>query len=61
MGTMDEITIERPDYEHLIYELAEAKATIKAFSVFVNASRYAIERKTCGAFFGFQVEEDDGD
>ena len=44
--------------ENRYKELLDAEVRIKAFAAYVNTRKYDIEKKICGAFLDFKVEED---
>lgn len=50
---MREITISIEEYK----ELTEKSARIEVFREYVNSERLSIERKMCGIFLGFEVDE----
>ncbi len=54
---MPEVTIQVEEYKDLIERTSDMAARIEAFKEFVNNSEYAIDRRMCGIFLGFKVEE----
>lgn len=50
---MGEVTISVEEYKELI----EKSARIEAFSEYVNDEGLSIDRRMCGLFLGFEVNE----
>ncbi len=55
---MGEIVISAEKFTALVEELAELKGSIRAFTRFVQESRYSISREDCAMYLGFEVNED---
>ena len=54
---MDELIIPTEKFTTLVEELAELKGSIRAFTRFVQESRYSISREDCTMYLGFEVNE----
>lgn len=56
---MEQITISTEEYKTLVEKAAVSETRLKAFSEFVNSTKYSIDREMCGILLGFEVKSDD--